>query len=304
MSILLANRFNLQQKVGEGTFAEVWRAIDMGANAKEAEVALKIFRPSAQGNPNLPWEPVFREIKAGLQISHHPNVLRVWAMTNVLFFKEQETPCLVMEYVNGTNLALWLSGQDPPGPEYIKPRLIVMDGLLHAIAHTHLSGVVHNDISFGNVLIRGSEPPQALLTDFGYSQTEEPNPNTILVENDYAEIQPINPPPYSHHSSLAQGAWRDIYAFGTLCYLALTGRHPLSDDWQNMRTGQWTGVASPHSILPRRVITELSPWMQQEPRLIALSNLLLHCVSVYPCVSKGIATEVEAKWNIIMSELI
>lgn len=300
MSVLLAGRFDVKEKIGEGTFAEVWRAMDKEAGVEAKSVALKIFRPSAEGDRDFSWDPVFREIDAGLRMTPHPNVLRTWALTNVRFFSETETPCLVMDYVQGTNLALWLAGEEPPGLNNLEARLAVMGGLLRGIAHAHSSGVVHHDVSFGNALIRASNPPQALLADFGCSQTQAWDSDADPEEHGPLEIQPINPPPYGCHHSFGEGARRDVYGFGTLCYLALTGRHPLSDDWQSMRTGQWTGSPSPHCTLPRRAMTELCPWILQESRMVALSDLLLRCVSADPCLRPESAITADAEWEAII----
>jgi len=303
MSVWIADRFELQQKIGEGTFAEVWRAIDTQAAAEAVDVALKIFRPIAAGDPEYCWEPVYREIAAGLQMASHANVLCALALTNARFFDEQETPCLVMKYIEGTNLALWLAGLERPGPASIEMRLTVMGDLLRGIAHAHASGVVHHDISFGNALIRNSRPYTALLSDFGASQTQNVVTSATAQDNNLAELQAINPPPYCQFSSLAEGARRDIYAFGTLCYLALTGRHPLTDDWQSMRAGAWHGKPDPHHTLPRRTMIDLSPWMKQSAPLVALSDLLLRCVSPEPSKRPLSATEVYADWIDVMSGL-
>lgn len=303
MPVLIADRFDLREKVGEGTFAEVWRAIDTQANTEAPEVALKIFRPLAAGDPEYCWEPVFREVAAGVQMTPHAHVLRAWALTNVIYFDQQETPCLIMEHIEGDNLALWLADQEKPGPFSLDARITVLSGLLRGIAHAHNCSVVHHDISFGNVLIQRSESNNALLCDFGASQTQDVVPGPDAPLEDQNELQAINPPPYCRFSLLSSGARRDVYAFGTLCYLTLTGRHPLTDDWQSMRANHWQGEPDPHRRLARRSMLELSSWMKQSAPMVALSDLLLRCVSPDPEMRPQSGSDVLSEWEDITCKI-
>ena len=297
---IIASRFHLKQKIGEGTFAELWRAEDTKAAGGSASVALKIFRPSAEGDPNCAWEPVFKEVAAGLRMAPHPNVLRAWALLRVRFFEGQETPCLVMEYVDGLNLALWLEQLNSSIATSLEPRLAVMSDVLTGMAHAHASEIIHRDINFGNVLVWNSQPTKAVLTDFGCSQIGENASLDEKEEEPSCFLQPINPPPYFGAVSQASGAHRDVYAFATLCYLALTGRHPLSDDWQSMRTNKWTGAAFPHRTLPRRRMTELAHWIREDLRLSELSDLLLRCVAADPATRPESGIVLKAEWSRIM----
>jgi serine/threonine protein kinase len=299
MPILVANRFAVQERIGEGTFGEVWRAIDQASSAHHI-VALKIFRPLPTGIGADGWDPVYREVAAGLRMSAHPNVVRSWALVETDFFGGQRTPCLVMDYVEGANLALWLAGQPLPGADTIGPRLAVMSGLLQGIAHAHANGVAHQDISFGNVLVRHCDPPDALLTDFGCAQSADAEPRPGEQDEDAEMLQPINPPPYSLHQPLGESARRDVYAFGTLCYLALVGRHPLSDEWQTMRTGQWKGPSSPHRTLERRTLADLAPWVRTSPEMVAISDLLLSCVAAEPAQRPASGVVARSEWAELM----
>lgn len=296
----IASRFELQKMLGEGTFAEIWQAVDQTAEPCPRNVAIKIFRPSAAGDPRRPWEPVFNEVAAGLRIGKHINVRSIRAVVYGTHFGVEETPCLVMDYVESVNLAEWLAGQDAPGPDTFHERITVLHHLLSAMAHVHACGVVHRDLSFGNVLVTTSKPHMAILTDFGCAQTEDSVSDELHKETSPIELQPINPPPYSAPASLRDGAARDVYAFAILCYLTLSGRHPLSDDWQSMRTGQWQGEKNPHAMLPRRPLTALAGWMSHDRRLLELSDLLLRCVAADPSVRPASAVFLQREWDVIM----
>lgn len=303
MKELIAQRFQLQHLLGEGTFAEVWRAIDTQVGDGTKTVAVKIFRPMAQSKHSIAWEPVRNEIAAAQKISPHPNILRSWALVKARHFGEVETPCLVFDDVNAMNLAEFLAQLPPPHPDTISSRLQVMTGLLRAIAHTHQCEVVHRDLSFGNVLVPQTGELTAILTDFGSSQVAESISNSSLdaaIAESAQTLQPINHPPYNTLLSLANGYQRDVYAFAVLAYLALAGRHPLTDHWQTMRTGVWTGPDHPHEVLPRRTLVELLPWIQAFPQLVAVSDLLFHCVATPLTLRPKSGIEVWQAWSQIL----
>jgi serine/threonine protein kinase len=161
--------------------------------------------------------------------------------------------------------------------------------------------VIHRDLSFGNVLVRDSDPPRAFLTDFGCSQIDDPVEADAGGDESPDLLQPINPPPYRRLLSRPAGARRDIYAFATLCYLTLIGRHPLTDDWQSMRTGEWAGPPCPHQTLSRRAMTQLAPWIAGDGRLAALSAVLLRCVAPEPEARPASGVELQAAWARIMT---
>ena len=294
MGLLIAGRFELQEKVGEGTFAEIWKAVDGDSGRL---VAVKVFRPSAAGDARRPWQVVLNEAGAGTRMRAHHNVVSPWAFVRARRFGSEETPCLVMDYVEGPNLAGWLERQPPPGPAAIADRLTVMRSLLAGLSYAHESRVIHRDLSFGNILVPASPPLRARLGDFGCAQVEEPLAEEMIPVEEPAALQPINPPPYSALLPLRDGMRRDVYAFATLSYLVLAGRHPLSDAWQTMRHGAWQGAADPHAALDRRPLVELAPWMAHDARLVRLSDVLVRCVAVDPEERPASAVALAGAWD-------
>jgi serine/threonine-protein kinase len=297
MSDLLAGRFALGARLGDGTFAEVWQATDHAGLGGPRLVALKIFRPVRNGGADT-WDPLEREVAVSARLAPHPQVVKAWALLSLPFFGVAATPCLMLDHIAGSNLALWLAGQPPPGVATVGPRLAVLRGLLGGLAHAHAGGVAHQDISFGNVLVRDGDPPTGVLTDFGCARTEEGHAGAADEEMD--ALQPINPPPYALGLSLHDGLRRDLYAFATLAWLVLTARHPLTDDWQSMRQGRWQGPASPHRSLPRRPMAGLAPWIGEVAGLPPLAGMLLRCLAAEPGERPASAVEVLLDWDAIM----
>ena len=99
------------------------------------------------------------EISIGLD---HPHIAGVFTF-------EDDTvvgPGIVMEYVDGRNLAEFLSENPPAG---LRKR--VAEQLMDAVGYLHRKGVIHNDLKPENVLISRSSDSVKLL-DFGLSDTD------------------------------------------------------------------------------------------------------------------------------------
>ena len=65
-------RYTLRRKLGEGTFAEVWRATEQGDLGFRAEVALKILRPARQSEQEL--AALLKEAALCAEL-RHPNIV-------------------------------------------------------------------------------------------------------------------------------------------------------------------------------------------------------------------------------------
>jgi eukaryotic-like serine/threonine-protein kinase len=150
---LCDGRYRLEEVVGRGGMAAVWRATDMQL---ERDVAIKIISDVLAGDPTFVarFEREAR-LAAGL---NHPSLVKVFD-----FSTEEERPMLVMEYVAGGTLA------------QARGRVLDVDALAHelleAVAHIHAAGILHRDIKPANVLLSADGSPR--LTDFGIARSDE-----------------------------------------------------------------------------------------------------------------------------------
>jgi eukaryotic-like serine/threonine-protein kinase len=102
---LVQERYALEERIGRGGMAEVWRAKDERLNRT---VALKFLAPGFMDHPEF-LVRLFNEAQSVAGISH-PHVTRV-----LDYGTSQHGPYLVMEYVSGGSLSD-LTGQ-PIAPE-------------------------------------------------------------------------------------------------------------------------------------------------------------------------------------------
>jgi serine/threonine-protein kinase len=152
---VLFGRYRLLAPAGSGGSAQVWRALD--TTTKE-QVAVKRLHPivfaDAAGRKRLR-----REFKA-LRTLDEPHIVRVRDL-----HIERDDGALVLDYVPGESLADRLASAGPlPAGEAVS----VASDIAAALAAAHAAGIVHRDVTPGNILLDPSDG--ARLTDFGIAQ--------------------------------------------------------------------------------------------------------------------------------------
>src|SRR5205823_3662289 len=137
---ILAGRYVLQEELGRGGMASVWKATD---EVLDRPVAVKIL------HDHLAEDPTFRErLKTEALASArltHPNIVNVFdtGSDNGLAF-------IVMELFEGSTLDEVLQRGGPLDPEQA---IAVMLPVLSALQFAHENGVVHRDVKPHNILV-------------------------------------------------------------------------------------------------------------------------------------------------------
>ncbi|MGE5385342.1 MAG: protein kinase domain-containing protein [Betaproteobacteria bacterium] len=136
-------KLNFIEKLGDGTFADVWRARD----ELEREVAVKIIRQASVGIANA-----LAHAKA-LARATHPNVVAVLTLESTDDPQNGErVDCIVMELVNGDTLETRLSLEKLSRDEVVSLGSGIIDGL----AHIHAQGMTHGDLHAQNIMVVGA----------------------------------------------------------------------------------------------------------------------------------------------------
>ncbi|MFC9325392.1 serine/threonine-protein kinase [Kitasatospora sp. NPDC057015] len=208
---LLADRYELGERLGRGGMGTVWRARD---RMLDREVAVKELTVS-----HLPEEELEilnarmkREASAAARIKH-PGVITVHDV-----LEQDGRPWIVMELVDGRSLADVIS-QDGT----LLPREAAEVGaqVLAALHRGHQLGVLHRDVKPGNVLLeRGTG--RVVLLDFGIAtyegSAELTRPGDLVGSPDYLapeRAQGERPGPAS-----------DLWGLGATLYAAVEGESP------------------------------------------------------------------------------
>ncbi|MFI6939743.1 serine/threonine-protein kinase [Streptomyces sp. NPDC050418] len=212
---LIAGRYRLLGRLGEGGMGTVWRARD---EVLHREVAVKEVRAPA-GLPASDVERMYarleREAWAAARISHR-GVVTVYDVAT-----QDGRPWIVMELVRGLSLSDVLDAEGPMPPQ--RAARIGAD-ILAALRAAHEAGVLHRDVKPGNVLL--ANDGRVVLTDFGIAMVEGSSALTITGEV-------IGSPEFlAPERALGRtpGPESDLWSLGVLLYAAVEGYSPFRQD--------------------------------------------------------------------------
>jgi serine/threonine protein kinase len=208
VSPLLAKRYQLQQTLGSGGMAMVYKAWDLRL---ERPVAVKILRHDFSNDPTIS-ERFRMEAKAAANLSH-PNIVTVYD-----FGLDDGKLFIVIEYVPGTDLKTMIKHH---GRFTLDEAIPLMVQACAGIGYAHRAGLVHCDVKPHNMLVT---PDQRLkVTDFGIARvlaTIHPDEKNDVV---WGSPQYFSP---EQATGAAPSPSSDVYSLGVILYELLTGRLP------------------------------------------------------------------------------
>lgn len=197
--------FRLVERLGRGGLAVVFRAVRDGM-----EVALKILEST---QPDIVAQ-FRREAEVASALSH-PNLVQVFDAGEA-----DGHGYLSMELVGGPSLAEAIRRRLFTVADYV----LMLAQVARALHHAHRRGVVHRDITPGNILL--SADRTAKLTDFGQAIRIDEN---VRLAPGVASGTPVFMSPeqaVALHDMVDARA--DVYSLGAVLYNAVTGRPPFS----------------------------------------------------------------------------
>ncbi|WP_432070974.1 protein kinase domain-containing protein [Streptomyces sp. AA1529] len=210
-------RYRLTHRLGRGGMAEVFGAEDVRLGRT---VAVKLLRSDLAEDP-VSKARFTREAQSVAGLNHH-SVVAVYDSGEELI-GGNITPYIVMELVEGSTIRDLLLNADAPPPDQA---LIIVSGVLEALAYSHQHGIVHRDIKPANVIItRGGA---VKVMDFGIARALHGASNTMTQTG-----MVMGTPQYlSPEQALGKtvDTRSDLYATGCLLYELLTRRPPFTGE--------------------------------------------------------------------------
>ncbi|MFE7457689.1 protein kinase [Streptomyces sp. NPDC057554] len=221
-------RYRMTYRLGRGGMAEVYAAEDVRLGRT---VAVKLLRSDLAEDPNSKAR-FTREAQSVAGLNHHAIVAVYDSGEDTV--GGQTVPYIVMELVEGRTIRDLLLTAEAPPPEQA---LIIVSGVLEALAYSHQHGIVHRDIKPANVIITDSGAVKVM--DFGIAralhgaQSTMTQTGMVMGTPQYLSPEQALGKAVDHRS--------DLYATGCLLYelLALrppfTGETPLSVVYQHVQ---------------------------------------------------------------------
>ncbi|MFF8896305.1 protein kinase [Streptomyces lydicus] len=210
-------RYRLTRRLGRGGMAEVFAAEDVRLGRT---VAVKLLRADLAEDP-VSKARFTREAQSVAGLNHHA-VVAVYDSGEDLV-GGNTVPYIVMELVEGHTIRDLLLNADAPPPDQA---LIIVSGVLEALAYSHQHGIVHRDIKPANVIITNSGAVKVM--DFGIARALHGAQSTMTQTG-----MVMGTPQYlSPEQALGKtvDTRSDLYATGCLLYELLTLRPPFTGE--------------------------------------------------------------------------
>ena len=240
---VIADRFLVQAKLGEGGMGEVYLAEHVRMKRK---VALKLMRPWMLGDP-VAVGRFHREAENASQISH-PNVAAVYDFGETA----ERVVYLAMEFVDGEPLSRILQRE---GHLNVVRTAEIVRQVGEALVAAHGMGILHRDLKPDNVMVARSKHGTDVvkLVDFGIAramnrQTQQFTSTGLVVGTpDYMSPEQLSGDELDGRS--------DLYALALMAYKMLTGGGAYSDSSSgeslvSRLTGKPKRLASQRSGVP------------------------------------------------------
>jgi hypothetical protein len=212
-------KYKILKELGSGAMGKVYQALDTVMNRV---VALKVIKWSEEDSREEREHQRARLLKdarnAGALL--HPNIITIYG-----FEQEEETPFIVMEFVNGPTLSAVLGRGGSLAPEravrYVRQASEALD-------YAHRRQLVHRDIKPDNLMI--GEEDTLKIADFGISKlvSEVTTGHTVtragvvLGTPHYMSPEQIQGLPVDGRS--------DQFSLAIVAYQMLTGHKPFEGE--------------------------------------------------------------------------
>ena len=208
---LLAGRYVIEDVIGEGGMATVYRARH---KLVDRPCAIKILNP-ALATDHVVRERFRREAKSAQKLSH-PNIIEIYDQGET----DDHTAYMVMEHLRGSALADLVSR----GPMPIARAVGIMIQIARGIARAHDFEVIHRDLKPENIFVCSRDDGTDLvkLLDFGIARSRSDSRLTGAGEL-FGTPQYMAP---ERITSGEAGPSVDLYALGVIFFEMVTGQLP------------------------------------------------------------------------------
>ena len=259
---ILDQRYELEELVGGGGMADVYKATD---RLLQRPVAVKILHEQFQRDQEF-IEKFHREAQAAARLSH-PNIVNIYDVG-----VSAGEHYIVMEYVPGTTLKELIQQRGHLEPD---AALAITREIAEALAHAHANGLVHCDIKPHNILML--DGAHAKVADFGIARAVTESTMTYSG-NVIGSVHYFSP---EQAKGTVITPKSDVYSLGVVLYemltgeLPFTGENPVSIAMKHLQD-EPTPVRRIDPAIPPVVEALVARMMAKDPALRPESAELVH----------------------------
>jgi len=245
MTELIDERYEKVERLGRGSYGEVWKVRDIERETRAPYYVAKIPR-------NKEFNDKFRkEAEICQQLEGHPNTIKI-----IDVVEHHGRVVLIQEFVAGRSLLELIFGSLG---ESEKERIILQ--LVDVVAHAHKNRIVHRDIKPENVLIRSDGLLK--LLDYGVAKElkDKKFSSTMVGSRPYMAPEQI-----MGESQIAS----DVWALGVIIYMLYTHVLPFVE-------------ANEKALMDLILTREPDPPRQIKPDIpVELEKIILKCLNKDP----------------------
>ena len=227
-SLRRLSKYELQERLGHGGMAEVWKARD---TQLQRFVAIKLLHANLQADPDFVAR--FQREAQAIASLRHPNIVQIHDF-QVSLPPESPTPTpyMVMTYIEGPTLAKYIASTSSQGKIPSPVEIVnIFTSISQAVDYAHQKGMIHRDIKPANILLdrhntERNPMGEPILTDFGLARLLGVSASTLSATQ-------LGTPLYTSPEQARgySGNERsDIYSLGVILYEMVTGVRPFQGD--------------------------------------------------------------------------
>lgn len=205
-------RYEVQQEIGRGGMARVYRALD---TLLQRSVAIKVLAPQLSIDPEFSRR-FEREAVTAANL-RHPAIVTVYDVG-----EQDGLHYIAMEFIRGRTLHSILTERGALGLGYA---ITLLEPVSRALDYAHSQGSVHRDVKPHNIMV--DVEGRVLLTDFGIAQAPETENTERLTRTGIFMGTPEYLSPEQAEAQRVDGR-SDLYSLGIVAYEIITGKVPFS----------------------------------------------------------------------------
>jgi hypothetical protein len=270
---LLAGRFRLRRRLGEGGAGIVYEADDA---QRDERVALKRVRLSYEGA----LRALEREFRPLAEVQH-PNLVRLHEV-----FAEEDPPFFTMELVEGADFVTWARAGAPRDARALHEAL---GQLVRGVGAIRRAGKLHRDLKPSNVIV--TPEGRVVILDFGLVASvlpeEQPSDHGLTGTPVYMSPEQVR------GTQLTEAS--DWYAVGVVLYEALTGRPPFDGAAMQVVVEKQRREPAPPGSLVAGVAPELDALcvrlLRRDPEDRPLEHEILSALGLAPDDARSAADQ-------------